>query len=166
MPGTWSSDETLSNRFEPTRPGVLWHCQYVQPQYGCSSTSSQALSAETSWSVDNADVFGRSIPQLKAGRKNEAGGFVSQDNTSSVGLNSKAITSAKGVMELPESIVIRRGTVLSDGVMCGDVEALFDGRTSITTLQTWPSGHPFSLTDVLLAYTLVQGQDGLPAWLV
>lgn len=166
VPGTWSSDETSSDRFEPTRPGVLWHCQYVQPQYGSSSSPSQALSNETSWSVDNADVFGRSIPQLKAGCKNEAGGFVSQDNTSSVGLNSRAVTSAKGLMALPESIVIKRGTVLSDGVMCGDVEAVFNGRASITTLQTWPSGHPFSLTDVLLAYTLVQGQDGLPAWLV
>lgn len=170
VPGSWSSNDQVENRFEPTRPGVLWHCQYVEPQYGSTSRS---FTDETSWSMNNTDVFGRSIPKLKAGQKNEAGGFVSQDNTSSVPSNViNTITSAAApadhitITELPKSFVIKRGTVLNDGVMCGDVEAVFKGKASITALQTWPSGHPFCLSDALLAYTLVQGTDGLPEWLI
>eukprot|EP00775_Hariotina_reticulata_P010303 gene10303-10462_t len=47
----------------------------------------------------------------------------------------------------------------------GDVEAVFSRRASVTTLQTWPTSHPLSLRDDVLAAALDEGPAGLPAWL-
>lgn len=124
-----------------------------------------------------------------------AGAFVSQDNTSQVAskvmMAGYAETAADGgsfgqaaasgggeddgaaaaaeataaLPRLPSHFTLLPGTMLNDAATSGDVEAVFSGRVSVTTLQTWPCGHPFSLRDEVLVHALDEGPDGLPRWL-
>jgi hypothetical protein len=61
---------------------------------------------------------------------------------------------------------VHQGTVLSDAATSGDVEAVFSGLAAVSTLQTWPEGHPLSLRDELLVTALDEGEGGMPAWMV
>jgi hypothetical protein len=46
-----------------------------------------------------------------------------------------------------------------------DVGALHVGAASVSTLQTWPEGHPLGLRDALMSAALQQGGGGMPLWL-
>lgn len=46
-----------------------------------------------------------------------------------------------------------------------DVGALVVGAASVSTLQTWPEGHPLGLRDALMAAALEQDGSGMPRWL-
>jgi hypothetical protein len=46
-----------------------------------------------------------------------------------------------------------------------DVGALVVGAASVSTLQTWPEGHPLGLKDALMAAALEQDGSGMPRWL-
>lgn len=43
--------------------------------------------------------------------------------------------------------------------------ALQQGAVSVSTLHTWPEGHPLCFKDSVMAAALVQGPSGLPKWL-
>lgn len=131
--------------------------------------------AERSWKVDSGDLWGRTLPQQGySSHEPSAGAFVNQDNTSKVmslltgdtTLSSSGTTgSTKSMLQLPSSFTPLRGTLLSDAVTKGDVEAVFSGLASVCTLQTWPCGHPFALRDELMVTALIEDAKGLPAWL-
>lgn len=121
------------------------------------------------------DLWGRSLPsqQLSAAAPAHlaTGAFVSQDQTSAVvrrrqqaqGGGDRTRGGPRGEVM---SFAVGRGRTLSDPVVAGDVDALFGGCVAVTTAQTWPAGHPFSLTDAVLAAALAEDeQTGLPAWM-
>ena len=67
---------------------------------------------------------------------------------------------------VPVSFTIGKGTVLMDGSVRGDVDAVFSGTASVTTAQTWPHSHAFSLMDRVMVEALREDSVyGLPAWL-
>jgi hypothetical protein len=128
-----------------------------------------------SWRADTADLYGRSLPAGTYGAPLSAGAFVSQDNTGAAvaarnGTErwrraSQPVAGHSAGGSLPDAFTIRRGTTLSDDASCGDVDAVFEGRAAIGTLQAWAPGHPFSLRDELLAAALDECSQGLPQWL-
>ncbi|KAI8469351.1 MAG: hypothetical protein J3K34DRAFT_459435 [Monoraphidium minutum] len=182
--------------FASVRPGVLWPCHQVEAHYPSGGGDSSSGGGggggkgERSWEVDEADLWGRSLPRqgYAAGGAGGApaqrlvsGGFVSQDNTAAVaarwrargaGEPSEPAGGAAGgdaapppLPPLPEAFVISRGTLLSDEAACGDVEAVMGGRAAVAALQAWPAGHPFSLRDELMVHALEEGPGGMPLWL-
>lgn len=168
VPPNWQGGSARgSARFAATRPGVLWPCHQVE----AAAPAGRGGSAARSWATDGGDLYGRSLPSSGFGRAGGeqivAGPFVAQDNTASI---IAAAAHGRGggagaTRQLPASFTLRRGTLLSDHATAGDVEAVFSRRAAVTTLQTWPAGHPLSVTDELLAAALDEQQDGLPAWL-
>jgi hypothetical protein len=184
VPPTWkpnnssnsSSSSSSSSRstrpaFASTRPGVLWHCYQVEAESTTPTSSSSsgrfAGQISTSWRTQEQDVFGRSLPSSSFGGSQSVvtGAFVQQDNTDKVVASSRAEPWQQQKQQLPRSFVIRRGTLLNDHATAGDVEAVFSSRAAVSTLQTWPVGHPLSLRDAVLATALDEDADGMPAWL-
>jgi hypothetical protein len=92
---------------------------------------------------------------------------VQQDNTDKVAasLRTAPREQQQQQQQVPGSFVIRRGTLLNDHATAGDVEAVFSSRAAVSTVQTWPVGHPLSVRDAVLAAALGEDADGLPAWL-
>jgi hypothetical protein len=179
-PPTWQPNTSRSNAASPafasTRPGVLWHCYQVEASRQTAATSSSSSSwrsaeqASTSWQTQEQDVYGRSLPGSSFGGSQSVvtGAFVQQDNTDKVAASLRSAPrdqQQQQQQQVPGSFVIRRGTLLTDHATAGDVEAVFSSRAAVSTLQTWPVGHPLSLRDAVLAAALDEDADGLPAWL-
>lgn len=175
VPPTWAAGGAQpggSRAFAATRPGVLWHCYQVAAEQGSSSSSASGSSwgGSSSWSSSEQDLYGRSLPRQGFGGQG-SGAFVQQDNTAKVvaGLGRSysppAEAQALGPEVLPEAFILRAGTLLNDHAVGADVEAVTAGRAAVSAVQTWPAGHPFSLTDALLVWALSEGDDGMPAWL-
>jgi hypothetical protein len=176
VPPTWQNHSNNGRSsaapvFASTRPGVLWHCYQVEagPSPASSSSSRFAGQGSTSWRTQERDVFGRSLPSSSFGGSQSVvtGAFVQQDNTDKVVASSRAEPweQQQQQQQVPGSYVIRRGTLLNDHATAGDVEAVFSSRAAVSTLQTWPVGHPLSLRDAVMAAALDENADGMPAWL-
>lgn len=151
---------------------------------GQASDSGGAAGGERSWRVDEADLWGRSLPRqgymgssssggTSAARGTQpltAGAFVAQDSTAAAAARQRG--GAGGSVAAPcgevegLTFVISRGALLSDDCACGDVDAVMRGAAAVAALQTWPAGHPFALRDELLVHALEEGRGGLPLWLV
>jgi hypothetical protein len=179
VPPSWSMGGA-AKPFASTRMGVLWNCTQVEA--AASSSSSTAASAAAtagrssrdearSWRTSDQDLFGRSLPsQGYSERQPVAGAFVAQDNTDKVmqGIDARGSAGSAGAAArpgVPQRFVIRPGTILSDSALQGDVEAVFSGRVSVCTQQTWPATHPFQLNDQLMVHALAEDDLGMPAWL-
>ncbi|KAK3251856.1 hypothetical protein CYMTET_38818 [Cymbomonas tetramitiformis] len=94
----------------------------------------------------------------------EGATFVPQLNTDKV-INSTRPCSTSESTSLPISFTIGTGTTLCDSSTRGDVDAVLSGKASLTTLQTWPHSHAFSLLDDLKVEALRESPRGLPLWL-
>jgi hypothetical protein len=128
------------------------------------AAAAAAASPSRSWDVSSTDLYGRTLPSQGYGSQQpQSGAFVAQDNTSKV-LGSLAGGQASARSGVPRRFRIEPGTLLNDAAVAGDVEAVMAGAAAVTALPTWPTGHPFCLTDALLVHSLAE-RDGLPAWL-
>jgi len=56
-------------------------------------------------------------------------------------------------------------TRVQQPIEMSDVNALQEGVATLTTLQSWPEGHPYCLSDAVMARSLTAGNLGLPSWL-
>lgn len=128
------------------------------------------------------DLWGRSLPSQALAAPSSStlttGSFVSQDQAASVtqraqhGREGTYRRESVGAASGPRggqtmSFEVGRGRTLSDPVLAGDVDALFGGRISVSAAQTWPAGHPCSLTDAALAAGIAEDDEtGLPRWLL
>eukprot|EP00892_Ulva_mutabilis_P009457 jgi/Ulvmu1/6884/UM031_0090.1 len=159
--------------FAATRCGVIWHRDEVARAGAGAPVGSREDLARSG--ATSRDLWGRSLPSHGLSGATSAtlaaGDFVSQEQTSAVvqrrtnggtGDRRAVAPAAAGVMRFE----VGRGRTLSDPVLGGDVDALFEGRVAVTTAQTWPGGHPCSMTDAVLAAAIAEDeQSGLPAWL-
>lgn len=120
----------------------------------------------TSWQSTTADLYGRSLPSTSfTGSQTVAtGAFVAQDNTDKIITWMKA-DAQPSARQIPSVFTLSKGTILNDHATAGDVEAVFDGKAAVSTLQTWPVGHPLSLRDDVMAASLEEDDGGLPLWL-
>jgi len=154
VPPNW--DHSAEKPFRSTRAGVLWH----QEQVRASGSSSE----------DSRDLWGRTLPVQKLGKTeptSEGAVFVSQLNTSKLVASRKDDTETRGISaELPRAFVIGTGTTVMDSSVKGDVDAVFSGKVSISTVQTWPYSHPFSLLDTVMVESLREGTRGIPRWIL
>mmetsp|Transcript_45192 Transcript_45192/g.114407 ORF Transcript_45192/g.114407 Transcript_45192/m.114407 type:complete len:519 (-) Transcript_45192:40-1596(-) len=154
-------DGSAAQPFRSTRPGVLWHQDQVEVA-ATSHMSTQPVQPA-------ADLWGRSLPvqRLSDAQPSSRGAiFVPQRNTEKVvTATGRAGLGGTGGCTPPSSFRIGKGTVLMDASVRGDVDAVLAGKASVTTMQTWPHGHTFSLLDQLMAETLREGSGGLPMWL-
>lgn len=128
------------------------------------------------------DLWGRSLPSQSLAAPTSStlavGSFVSQDQTASVTQRAQRsregsyMRDSAGEAGGPRggetmSFAVGRGRALSDPVLAGDVDALFGGRVAVSVSQTWPAGHPCSLTDATLAAGIAEDEEtGLPLWLL
>lgn len=180
VPPTWQSGSVPA--FASTRPGVLWHCYQVEQgsrggqhepgRRGDAAAAPGNSSGSSSWQVQEQDVFGRSLPSssFSSSQSVASGAFVAQDNTDKVIAASTTGAQQQQPQQLlvssPITYVVRRGTLLNDHATAGDVDAVFSGKAAVSTLQTWPAGHPLALRDeVLVAALNEDATTGLPAWL-
>lgn len=62
------------------------------------------------------------------------------------------------------SVKIGAATIVDEPIEHGDSHCIRQGRASVSTLGTWPQGHPLSISDEILARTVTA--DGLPSWVV
>ena len=141
--------------FSSTRPGVLWHQEQVE-----------AAGAST---FEGSDVWGRSLPRQSLGDaqpSSEGAVFVPQLNTAKVIDRTRGGGWPQaGGAALPQAFVIGKGTSLMDNSPGGDVDAVFSGAASVTTMQTWPQAHALSLLDHVMVEALRQDGMGRPLWL-
>ena len=146
--------------FASTRPGVLWHQEQVAAQGPAPAAPPEGAPA--------ADVWGRTLPvqRLEAAQPSSRGAtFVRQLNTERVLRDAAAAGAAPAPRPLPAAFTVGRGTMVMDPSGRGDVDAVFGGRACVSTLQTWPHSHPFSLLDGLKVEALRQDARGFPLWL-
>jgi len=178
QPADYDAPQSSALHFASTRPGVIWHCYQVESAAQQTRKDSwqegqqQKLNERYSWRPQPNDLYGRTLPSssLSNGQAVQLGQFVGQDNTDKV---IASVRQQSGTQDqvgrasaaVPLQFTIRRGTMLNDQATAGDVEAVFSRRAAVTTLQTWPSSHPLSLRDDVLAAALDEGPQGLPAWL-
>jgi hypothetical protein len=210
VPPTWAAPDSSGAAggggpppFAPVRPGVLWPCHQVESSFTAVPAAGGAAGAAgasgrksgggggRSWSVDENDPWGRTLPSQGyaagggGGARLAAGGFVSQDNTEAAAARLRAggdggaaaaaasatppEAAAEGEVELDFQAAefrVSRGTLLTDECAGGDVEAVMAGRAAVGLVQTWPASHPFTLRDELLVWALEGGgAEGLPLWL-
>ena len=167
VPPKWSSAAVENRRpFSSARAGVLWHQETVSATLRQSCNSAAVDEAQ-----DRDDLWGRSLPQQTIGQSqpnSEGAVFVPQLNTAKVIRDTRLQVgeSEPDKSRVPVSFTIGKGTVLMDASVRGDVDAVFSGTTSVTTAQTWPQSHAFSLLDRVMVEALREDSvHGLPAWL-
>jgi hypothetical protein len=198
VPPTWEPEGQRRGGvplFASARPGVLWPCPQVASEFVAAADGGGGGSGGggggRSWTVDERDLWGRSLPRQGyssggsggGGGASQlmSGGFVSQDNTAATaarlrggGNEAPGGGGGGGAAAAFESAAFRisPGTFLTDECAGGDVEAVMGGRAAVAALQTWPGGHPFSLRDELMVWALEAGASGngggdagLPLWL-
>ena len=149
--------------FASTRPGVLWH----QTPVASVLNSPQAGAAEDP-QPDAPDLYGRSLPLQRVGGSGPSAAdarFVRQLQTER--LVDHQGTAATAEAEAEEmAFRVGPGVVLHDASPGGDADAVLAGKVAVSTLQTWPQGHAFSLLDAALVEALREADSsGLPAWL-
>eukprot|EP00854_Cymbomonas_tetramitiformis_P017786 gene17786-21183_t len=162
VPPRWSLSHT-PKPFTSTLPGVIWHQQQVSARF--ERPGSSALNTDSS--TAEKDLWGRSLPFQSSNQyqpTSEGATFVPQLNTDKV-INSTRPCSTSESTSLPISFTIGTGTTLCDSSTRGDVDAVLSGKASLTTLQTWPHSHAFSLLDDLKVEALRESPRGLPLWL-
>ena len=165
-------------RYEATRPGVLWRQNPV---------TLRKPSGEKTLAVPGdppRDPFGRSLPVHHVGEatpSSKGARFVRQLQTERLVGEIRGTTSAAAEKEEEEGVSgssssssnideyvfeLSSGTILHDRCSRGDADAVLNRNVSISTVQTWPSMHCFSLTDQVMVESLREDEEsGLPAWL-
>jgi hypothetical protein len=81
------------------------------------------------------------------------------------GADGSGSSNGGGSVALPAVYNNRHNVQTTHPVDGTDVGALHAGAASISTLQTWPEGHPLGLRDALMSAALQQGSSGMPLWL-
>jgi len=163
----------MENKFQPTRPGVLWRQQRV--------------SSDDRDDDKTPDAFGRTLPMQSIAadetRADESGAsFVRQLATESMiaqrrnenNNNNNNNAEEKEDIEnkvIPSVFKVSSGTVVADDSHKGDVDAVSKGFAAISTISAWPQGHAFAILDDVLVESLREvvsssGLVGLPSWLV
>lgn len=165
----------MENKFQSTRPGVLWRQQRV--------------SSDDRDDDKTPDAFGRTLPMQSIAadetRADESGAsFVRQLATESMiaqrrnenNKNNNNNAEEKKDIEnkvIPSVFKVSSGTVVADDSHKGDVDAVSKGFAAISTISAWPQGHAFAILDDVLVESLREvrsssssGLVGLPSWLV
>ena len=165
----------MENKFQSTRPGVLWRQQRV--------------SSDDRDDDKTPDTFGRTLPMQSIAadetRADESGAsFVRQLATESMIVqrrNEKNNNNNNNAEEkkdienkvIPSVFKVSSGTVVADDSHKGDVDAVSKGFAAISTISAWPQGHAFAILDDVLVESLREvssssssGLVGLPSWLV
>lgn len=149
-------------QFNATKPAVLWEQNAV--------TLASASSEEGK--VEEGDLFGRSLPLHNISNRSptsKGARFVRQLQTETLVERKSSEEGEALEQEQCDEYVfdLTRGTILHDASSRGDVDAILRQQVAVSTMQTWPPGHPFSLLDKVLAESLREDEDhqGLPAWM-
>ena len=168
----------MENKFQSTRPGVLWRQQRV--------------SSDDRDDDKTPDTFGRTLPMQSIAadetRADESGAsFVRQlatesmiaqrrnENNNNNNNNNNNAEEKKDIENkvIPSVFKVSSGTVVADDSHKGDVDAVSKGFAAISTISAWPQGHAFAILDDVLVESLREvssgsnsGLVGLPSWLV
>ena len=166
----------MENKFQSTRPGVLWRQQRV--------------SSDDRDDDKTPDTFGRTLPMQSIAadetRADESGAcFVRQLATESMiaqrrneNNNNNNNNNAEEKKDIENKVIpsvfkVSSGTVVADDSHKGDVDAVSKGFAAISTISAWPQGHAFAILDDVLVESLREvssssssGLVGLPSWLV
>ena len=164
----------MENKFQSTRPGVLWRQQRV--------------SSDDRDDDKTPDAFGRTLPMQSIAadetRADESGAsFVRQLATESMiaqrrNENNNNNNNAEEKKDIENKVIpsvfkVSSGTVVADDSHKGDVDAVSKGFAAISTISAWPQGHAFAILDDVLVESLREvssssssGLVGLPSWLV
>ena len=126
----------------------------------------EALQYESNATSRSSSRVGSSVTNASSWRSNRSQGSSTNQDSSSTSTSRRHGDFKPDDVVLPAVFMIQQGTVLSDHATSGDVEAVFSGRAAVTTLQTWPVGHPLCLRDEVMAAALDEGEGGMPAWLM
>eukprot|EP00798_Chlamydomonas_sp_ICE-L_P014644 gene14644-20680_t len=140
------------------REGDVFLAVHVPPRWGAGQARFSSTRPGQTQASSNGAVF---VPQL---------------NTMKVVRDTRVVSKSVGgqngeemqvPVSLPTSFTIGSGTSLMDASSRGDVDAVFAGVTSVTTMQTWSHSHAFSLLDGVMVEALREDSvSGLPAWLL
>ena len=167
----------MENKFQSTRPGVLWRQQRVSTHHRDDDKT--------------PDTFGRTLPMQSIAadetRADESGAsFVRQLATESMiaqrrnenNNNNNNNNNAEEKKDIENKVIpsvfkVSSGTVVADDSHKGDVDAVSKGFAAISTISAWPQGHAFAILDDVLVESLREvssssssGLVGLPSWLV
>jgi len=163
VPPNWKE-----NKFQSTRPGVLWRQQRVTSD----TNASNGGGAE-----NKNDAFGRTLPMQSIAanetRADESGAsFVRQLATEALVAQRRNERDNSSKKSIPTAFKISSGTVVADDSHRGDLDAISKGFAAISAVSSWPQGHAFALLDDVLVESLREETDesagtlGLPSWLV
>jgi len=163
VPPNWKE-----NKFQSTRPGVLWRQQRVTSD----TNASNGGGAE-----NKKDAFGRTLPMQSIAanetRADESGAsFVRQLATEAMVAQRRNERENSSKKSIPVAFKISSGTVVADDSHRGDLDAISKGFAAISAVSSWPQGHAFALLDDVLVESLREETDisagtvGLPSWLV
>ena len=163
VPPNWKE-----NKFQSTRPGVLWRQQRVTSD----TNASNGGGAE-----NKNDAFGRTLPMQSIAanetRADESGAsFVRQLATEALVAQRRNERENSSKKSIPTAFKISSGTVVADDSHRGDLDAISKGFAAISAVSSWPQGHAFALLDDVLVESLREETDesartvGLPSWLV
>ncbi|CAL6274561.1 unnamed protein product [Bathycoccus prasinos] len=156
----------MENKFQSTRPGVLWRQQRV--------------SSDDRDDDKTPDTFGRTLPMQSIAadetRADESGAsFVRQLATESMIAQRRNENNNNNNNNAEEKKDIENKVIppVADDSHKGDVDAVSKGFAAISTISAWPQGHAFAILDDVLVESLREvssssssGLVGLPSWLV
>ncbi|QDZ18399.1 hypothetical protein HOP50_01g09050 [Chloropicon primus] len=149
--------------YAATRPAVMWR----QSSVTLRKRDRDAVEAVKEF----GDLFGRTLPAHRFGEASPTSTgarFVSQLQTERLvgeinGVDE--VENSSGVVVKEYEFEVGSGTLLHDRSSAGDADAVLNQMVSVSTTQTWPAMHAFSLTDQVMVESLRENRAGLPAWL-